>query len=129
MTPQVGFPLFLLITVLLLAGVVATGLKARLRLHLSLVALALAALGTTIWFAEQLGEYYDLESAGAITPIHLTLAKLTTVGYLLPLGTGLLTLRNRRWRRRHFACALLILGLTAMTAISGTWMILAATPL
>ena len=129
MAPQVGFPLFLVVTVLLLACVVITGVKARLRPHLVLVALAMASLGTTIWFAEQLGRYYDLEAAGPITPIHLTLAKITTFGYLLPLCTGALTLRNRRWRRLHLACALLILVLTAMTAVTGAWMLLAAEPL
>jgi hypothetical protein len=125
-TPQVGFPTFLVVTVLLLAAVVMTGLKARVRPHLVLVALALASLGTAIWYAEQLGDYYDLEAAGLITPVHLTLAKTTTVGYVLPLVTGILTLRNRRWRKRHLFCAVLILTLTLLTAVTGSWMVLVA---
>jgi hypothetical protein len=128
-TPQVGFPLFLVVTVLLLVAVVVTGLRARVRLHLVLVALALGAMGATIWFAEQLGQYYDLSKAGVITPIHLTLAKITTVGYLLPLITGALTLRDRSWKKKHFACAVLILVLTVLTTVTGSWMVLAAEPL
>jgi hypothetical protein len=128
-TPQIGFPTFLVVTVLLLAAVVVTGLKGRLRPHLVLVALALASLGTTIFFAERLGRYYDLEAAGAIMPIHLTLAKITTLGYLLPLVTGVLTLRDRGWKKRHLACALVILAMTVLTTVTGTWMVLAAPPL
>lgn len=129
MTPQVGFPLFLVVTVLLLGGVVITGKQALLRRHLTLVALALASLGVTIWFAEQLGEFYDLEAAGAITPLHLTLAKITTFGYLLPLITGVMTWRNRRWRGLHARVAILILVLTVLTTVTGAWMLWAAEPL
>jgi hypothetical protein len=126
LSPDYGFPLFLVLTVLLLGGVVASGLKGLLRLHLPLVALALASLGVTIWFAERLGEHYDLESAGWITPVHLTVAKLTTAAYLLPIGTGVLTLRNRRHKRLHLCCALTVLALTLLTTGLGLWMILAA---
>jgi hypothetical protein len=124
--PDVGFPLFLVVTVLLLAGVVKSGLDARLRLHLSLVAAALASLGVTIWFAEQLGEHYDLDSAGRITDVHLALAKLTTVAYVLPVVTGAMTLRDRKHRPVHLKCAITVLALTLLTTVLGLWMILAA---
>lgn len=126
MSPVVGFPAFLVLTVALLGGVVATGLRRRMRLHLTLVASALASLGVTIFYAEQLGELYDLAAAGRITPVHLTLAKLTTVAYLLPLATGAMTLRDRRRRSLHFKSAMLVLGLTLLTTATGLWMILAA---
>ena len=76
------------------------------------MALALVSLGVTIVFAKRLGELYDLESAGWITPVHLTLAKLTTAAYLLPITTGILTLRNRRHKRLHFRCAMAVLAMT-----------------
>jgi hypothetical protein len=126
LSPDYGFPLFLVLTVLLLGGVVATGLRGVLPLHLALVALALVSLGVTIFFAKRLGELYDLESAGWITPVHLTVAKLTTAAYLLPITTGVLTLRNRRHRRVHFRCAMAVLAMTLVTTGLGLWMILAA---
>ena len=126
MDPDLGFPLFLGLTVAILALVVWTGVKGRVRLHLPLVGSALASLGVTIWFAERLGERYDLEGAGLITPVHLTVAKVTTLAYLLPIATGLRTLRDRRHKRLHFRAAMLVLGMTLLTAVTGTWMLLSA---
>jgi hypothetical protein len=126
LSPDVGFPLCLALTVVLLGGVVASGRRARLRLHLTLVVLALTALGVTIWFAERLGEHYDLESAGWITDVHLAVAKLSTAAYLLPLATGVMTLRDRRHKRLHLRCAIAVLALTLLTTGLGLSMILAA---
>ncbi|MCC7014603.1 MAG: hypothetical protein IT454_18730 [Planctomycetes bacterium] len=128
-SPQVLFPVFLVVTVLLLGAVVATGVKGRVRPHLTFVVITVASLLTTIYFAEQLGELYDLKAAGRITPIHLTLAKLATVAYLGPTVTGWLTLRNRQHKSLHFRLAMVTLGLTIAAAITGTWMILVAEPL
>jgi hypothetical protein len=126
MTAERGFALFLALTLVLLAAVVRTGLRARRRLHISCVAATLTSLGVTIFFAEKMGRHYDLASAGLITPVHLWLAKGTTLAYLAPLTTGLLTTRDPRWRPRHRMCAFLVLGLTVATAFTGTWMLLAA---
>jgi hypothetical protein len=117
------------VTLLLLGGVVATGLRARRRLHLPLVAASVAALVVTIVCAKRLGEHFDLQSAGWITPFHLGLAKLATASYLLPLVTGILTLRNPRWRPRHRICACVTLALTVAAAVTGIWMIWLAEPL
>lgn len=127
--PQVLFPVFLLLTVVLLGGVLATGLKGRVRAHLTLVVITVASLGTTIYFAEQLGELYDLASAGRITPVHLFLAKAATFAYLGPALTGWMTLRDRRHKQLHLRLALLTLALTVSAAVTGTWMILVADPL
>jgi hypothetical protein len=126
MTAEAGFVSSLALTLALLAGVVATGLRARRRLHLALVGATLLALGATIAFAERMGAHYDLAAAGAITPVHHFLAKATTLAYLAPLTSGLLTLRDPRWRPRHRACAFTVLALTVITAVTGTWMLLAA---
>jgi hypothetical protein len=126
MPPLIGFAGFLGLTVSLLGVVVASGLKARLRVHLPAVALALASLGVTIYFAEKLGREFDLKAAGAIYPVHLFVAKVATAAYLLPIATGVRTLRDRTRRRAHFASAMLVLALTVLTAITGTWMLLAA---
>ena len=108
------------------AGIaVATGLLTLV----ILVALAVASLGTTIYFAEQLGRLYDLDAAGWITPVHLTLAKVTTFAYVAPIFTGFRLLKDPTWRPRHKRMAFLVLGLTLLTAATGTWMILASEPL
>jgi len=126
MTAERGFVVCLATTLVLLAAVVWTGLHARRRLHLPCVAATLAALGITIYYAERMGAHYDLAAAGLITPVHLWLAKLTTLAYLAPLTTGVLTIRDATWRPRHRLCAFVVLGMTVATAITGTWMLLAA---
>lgn len=126
MSPELGFIVFLTVTLALLGLVVVTGLAARRRVHLTAVVLAVASLGTTIYFAEGMGDHYDLAAAGAITPVHLAIAKLTTLAYLAPVVTGLLTIRDSRWRPRHRIAAFVVLTMTVATAVTGTWMVLAA---
>jgi hypothetical protein len=121
--PRLGFAIFLFSTVLALVAVVITGLRARVPIHIACVATTLVLLGVTIYFAEKLGELYDLQRAGVITPIHLTLAKTTTAAYLLPIVSGVMTLRNRARRALHFKLAMLVLTLTALTAITGSLML------
>lgn len=129
MTALVPFAGSLALTVALLVLVMLTGLRRRRRLHLFLVICALSALGITIFFAERLGDRYDLEAAGLITPIHLTIAKITTAAYLLPVVTGVMTWRDNRWRRLHRVFAFSVLGLTLLTALTGTLMLLSAEPI
>lgn len=124
-----GFVAFFALTLAGLAATVATGIKARVRVHIACVACTVALLGITIYFAEKLGERYDLESAGAITPVHLALAKIATASYLLPVATGVATLRNRRWRKLHLSLAILTLILTVGAAGTGTAMLLLSDPL
>ncbi len=126
MSVYTGFVLFLFVTLALLGGVVSTGLAAKRRMHIPLVVCAVASLGVTIYFAEKLGEVYDLESAGWITPVHLTIAKITTLAYLLPIATGIATLRRPGARPLHRRVAFLVLGLTVLAAVTGTWMLLAS---
>lgn len=124
MDPVTGFSLFLGLTVVLLGVDVITGLRGMLPLHLFSVAATLASLGLAIFYAEKLGKLYDLEAAGVITPIHLTLAKITTASYLLMVVTGIQTLRDRAKRRVHRGAALVVLTLTVITAGTGVTMIL-----
>lgn len=126
MSPIFGFPGFLLLTLVLLAAVVVTGKRAERKRHLPLVALTVVSLGTTIYWAERLGELYHFDNAGWIYPFHLTVAKIATAAYLAPLFTGLRTLKHPAMRRIHGRVAYLVLGLTVLTAITGTWMVLAA---
>ena len=126
MTALAGFVAFFLLTLVFLGCAVATGLKARRRRHLASVAGAVLSLGVTIVWALRVGELYDLASAGAITPIHLTLARVTTVAYLLPAATGLWTIRDPSKRKLHGKLAWIVLGLTVLTAITGTIMLLRA---
>jgi len=129
MDATTGFLAFLALTLVALGMTVASGLKARVRVHMGCVAAAVVSLGITIYFAEKLGAEYDLETAGWITPVHLALAKLATLSYLLPLASGWATLRDRRRRRLHLVLALLTLLLTVAAAGTGTAMILVADPL
>jgi hypothetical protein len=129
MTPLAGFVGSFLLTLLLLAGTAVTGFRAQRRRHLPLVFLSLVSLGTTIWFAEKLGEGYDLETAGVITPIHLALAKTATLSYLLPLVTGPITMRRPEFVRWHRISAILVLVLTVLAASTGMTMVLLAEPL
>jgi hypothetical protein len=124
-----GFLGSLALTLCGLGLVFWSGLRARMRVHLPAVAVTVALLGLTIWFAERLGREYDLAAAGAIKPVHLALAKLATAAYLAPLATGVLTWRDRRWRRLHLVAACATLVLTVAAAVTGTWMVFAAEPL
>ena len=124
MTPEAGFLLFLGVTLALLGGVVWTGYRARRPVHLTLVVSAVLALGGTIFFAEQLGDHYDLEAAGWIYPVHLFIAKACTAAYVLPVVTGILVIRRSGSVRLHRIAAFSVLGLTVLTAITGTWMVL-----
>ena len=129
MTITNGFILFLGLTVVLLVAVILTGLRARRRLHLPLVAATVVSLGVAIWYAEQLGTLYDLESAGRIYPIHIWIAKLATASYLLPIGTGIATLKTPKLRRWHRRFAFLVVALTLTAAGTGTAMVSLATRL
>ena len=129
MSALAGFITSLAATLLFLGCAVATGLRARRRWHIASVACAVAMHATTIHFALELGAIYDLKAAGAITPIHLTLARVTTACYLLPIATGLRTIFVPRTRRLHRKLAFLVLSMTALTAITGTIMLLRAPPI
>lgn len=129
MSPTLGFILFLAVTLALLGAVVVTGLRARRSAHVKFVIGAVASLGVTIYFAEQLGELYDLASAGRITPIHLALAKATVVAYLLPVITGVMTWRSVRHKKMHARMAWTVLALTVATATTGVMMIAWSDPL
>ena len=127
--PVVAFSGSLLLTVALLALVVRTGLRARRRLHLSLVACTPVALGLTIFTAVRMGEHYDLESAGWITPVHLLLARVATASFVLPAATGVMTLRHARVRPWHRGAAFIAVTLTVAAAVTGVWMMCRAEPL
>ncbi len=129
MDAATGFLASFGVTLVLLLGVVWTGFRARRRVHLPLVACTVAMLVVTILFAERLGQHLDIESAGPITPIHLALAKAATLSFLLPLVTGIRTLRNPRGRRLHRYAAFTALVLTVAAAGTGTAMWLLSDPL
>jgi len=128
-SPVTGFLLFLGVTLVCLAGAVVTGRAARRKIHFRWVATAVVCLGVTIYYAERLGELYDLESAGWIYPFHLLNAYVTTASYLVVIGSGFATIKRSSRRKTHGRIAYSVLVLTVMTAVTGTWMMLAASPL
>ena len=114
------------LTVVFLVAVVVTGLRGRITIHIPCVLATLISLTVAIAYALKLGTIYDLKSAGAIFPIHMWVAKIAASSYVLPLITGIRTLRSSVHRRAHFWAAMLVLALTAAASITGTWMLLAA---
>jgi hypothetical protein len=126
LTDVQGFLAGLAATVVVLGGVIVSGLRERRRVHIPLVIVFFATLGTTIWFAERMGRDLDLKAAGWITPVHLTLAKVTTLAYTLPMISGLLALSSERWKARHKRLAWLLIAMTVATVATGAWMALAA---
>ena len=126
MQEEVRFFSALLLTVGFLGGAAITGFTRRRALHLTFVGLSVAGLAAAIVFALKLGEVYDLDAAGWITPVHLTLAKVATVLYLWPAVTGVLTLRDDKWRPAHRKAALSVFALTVLATVTGAWMLLAA---
>jgi hypothetical protein len=110
----------------LLGATLVTGFRAKRKLHIPLVALTVASLVWAIVMAERTGQLYDLEAAGRIKDVHLALAKTATLAYLLPLATGIATLRNPRRRALHKKCAFLAVALTLLAFGTGTWMMLKA---
>ena len=125
---MIGFVGFFALTLVLLVAVVATGLLAQRRRHVPLVVLAAVSLGVTIYYAEQLGELYDLEAAGVITPIHLFIAKVATAAYLLPLISGPMTIKDPTRLPLHRMAAFLVVVLTVLAACTGLTMVLLAEP-
>jgi len=124
------FIFFLTLTVALLVVVVYTGRTGRRRVHLAFVLSTLVSLTITIVYAKELGEDYDLEAAGAITAVHLTLAKICVASFLPAIVTGYLTFRGRRRVRRwHASFVWIALALTLVTVVTGTAMMLLAEPL
>lgn len=126
MTPTIGFLAFLGITVFFLVLTVITGLSAMRKWHLTCVACSVLGLAMAVRYAYDLGSIYDLEAAGWITPFHLWLAKITTLLYLLPVISGVRTIFVPSTRRLHRSVAYLVLALTALSAITGAWMLMAS---
>jgi hypothetical protein len=127
--PLVGFFGALVLTLVCLGGAVLTGLKARRRPHLMWVAGSVALLVTSIYYAIKLGEHYDLESAGWITPVHMLMARVNTAAYLLPVITGLRTMKNPAGRKLHGKVAFTVILFTLGTAATGAAMLYLSTPI
>ncbi|MBL4770020.1 MAG: hypothetical protein JKY61_02460 [Planctomycetes bacterium] len=120
---EIGFLGFLLLTVALLVAVAWTGFKAKRKIHIPLVFVTVASLGMAIRYALLVGPHYDLESAGVITPIHMFIARATTAAYLVPVITGIRTLKDPSFKRWHRKAAFLVIGLTLMAAVTGVAML------
>lgn len=126
MRPEYGFLGALLGTVFMLIGVAVTGRKRRIPLHIAFVMSAVTGLGVAVFFALKVGEVYDLEKAGVITPIHLTLARVTTASYLWPLLTGPLVLWGKVRPRVHHLGAYVAFALTLASTVTGMMMLYGA---
>ena len=129
MTAATGFVLYLVLTLVLLGAVVVTGKKSLRRKHLTFVVLAYVGLGLSIYYAELLGKEYNFDSVRLIYDVHMAFAKATVCAYLLPIITGIMTIKGKCTRTTHGRVAVAVILLTVVTAVTGWWMILAATPL
>ena len=123
MTPEAVFLGLLGLTVALLGGVAWTGRQRRLRPHLILVACAVASLALAIVAALRVGERYDLAAASWITPVHLGIARVATVSFMVPLVTGPFVVASRLRPRLHHWAAWAAIGLTVAAAATGAWML------
>ncbi len=110
-------------TVVFLVIVVVTGVRGKITVHIPCVVLTLISLTVAIVFALKLGKLYDLQSTGAIFTVHMAVAKLAAASYVLPIITGIRTLKARAHHRLHFWAAMLVLVLTAAASITGTLML------
>ena len=126
MTPTIGFIGSLVLTLVCLGVAVVTGYKAKRKVHLSSVTGAVILLVLTIYYAIELGELYDLHYDSMITIVHLNVAKVNTAAYLLPVITGLRTLKDPAGRKLHGRVAWSVLILTVFTAVTGCIMLLRA---
>ena len=70
-----------------------------------------------------------MKATGWIFDVHMAFAKTGTAAYVLPLITGIWTIKNPSGRRVHSRVAFLVLTITVLAAGTGLWMILAAEPL
>jgi hypothetical protein len=113
-------------TVVFLTVVVVTGLRGRITVHIPCVLATLVSLVIAIVYALELGKIYDLPGTGAIFTVHMAVAKLAAASYVLPVITGIRTLKSRVHRRTHFRAAMFVLAMTAAASITGTWMLVAA---
>ena len=129
MEPVPAFLTALVTTVVFLVGAAVMGRKRLIKQHVILVGCAVVSLGVAIVFALRVGEIYDLEAAGAITPIHLNLARITTAAYLWPLLTGPLAVKGRVSPRVHRTGAYVAIVLTLAATVTGALMLMGAEPL
>ena len=111
------------LTVVFLLLAAWTGHHHKLRAHVLAVLSALVGLGASIYFALELGKEFDLEVAGWITPVHLSLARVTTAFYLVPIVLGIMTWRRMSWRRLHGRMGLLAIAATVLTTVTGAIML------
>ena len=123
MSPTIGFIATLSLTLVFLGCAVVTGYQARRKVHLSVVACAVLMLVATIYYAIELGTLYDLHHDSMITRVHLTVSKFNTGAYLLPVITGLRTIKNPEGRKLHGRVAFSVLALTVFTAVTGCMML------
>ncbi len=128
MSPTHGFLACFVSTLLFLALAVFAARSHRRKPHVTFVGCAVVSLGITIVYALQMGKVYDLRTAGLITPIHLTLAKVTTFAYLVPIVLGWRAWKNGAMLPLHKKLAYVVLALTVLCAITGTIMILRSQP-
>lgn len=126
MPPVYSFVIAVSLTALFLVAVVITGLRGKISVHIPCVLATFVSLSVAIVFALKLGDIYDLEAAGWITPVHLSIAKIATLSFVLPVVTGIRTLKSRVHRRAHLIAALVALCLTATALVTGTLMMLRA---
>ncbi|MFT7679501.1 MAG: hypothetical protein ACI8QC_003503 [Planctomycetota bacterium] len=129
MTAFFGFFFFLGLTVVLLLLVAWTGHKHLRKPHVFLVINSMLSLGVAIYYAIQLGKEYDLEAAGWITPVHMKMAKVATVAYVVPITLGILTWRRPKWLRLHGMMGLTVILLTVLTTVTGAIMLYLAEPI
>jgi hypothetical protein len=134
---MIPFLIALVVTVALLGGVIASGVRRRRRAHYVLVAVFFAALAVTIWRAEVLGASgggMDFAAAATAQLLHRIAVAFTfaLVPWLLVSGVRLARAPQARepaLRRTHRGLAVAFVAGVLAAAVLGsvmTWQALAA---
>jgi hypothetical protein len=118
---QTGLFVSLGVTVLLLAVALVFAFKHKPRAHIGCICGFLACFLVTLYFAETLGQRYDLSQPSKW--IHLSLAIWTTLFTLAPITTGLQHWRGK-WKVQTHKRLAWVWGACLLAALgTGIWML------
>lgn len=123
---HLGFFAALGTSVLLLVATFVTAKLHKVKAHIAVVTAMVAALLTTLYFAESMGPHYVFEATSR--SVHLPLAFLATGALLAPLATGFLHWRGKVGVKAHKIAVGVWSVLLLLALGTGAWMLSVATP-
>ncbi len=120
---EIGLYVCLGLTVAVLGATIFLAHKGKVRAHIGGVGVFLVVFLVTVYFADTYGRHFDFSDPHVSYAIHMTLAILTSVLVLAPLGTGFQHWRGKCSKKLH-KISVWTWGVTvALSLGSGAWMI------